>query len=90
MAFLGTAFAIGAAGCFFTAVAAAFAPGVAFAAARSRYTAPADGKRAAQAGSPAGTAAPVLAGMAVCRAMAVAAGSTVAAVVVASTNCPYS
>src|SRR6266849_682998 len=69
-------------GCFVTAVAEAFAPGTASGADHSRYTAPADDRRAAQAGSPAGTAVPAAAdhtaGLAGRRATAEAAGSKVA------------
>ncbi len=74
-------------GCFVTAVVEAFALGTASGADRSRYAAPADDRRAAQAGSPAGTAVPAAAdhraGLAGRRATAVAAGSKVAAAAVA-------
>jgi hypothetical protein len=75
----------------FTALAAAFAPGIASAAAHNHCIAPADDTRAVLVGSPAGTAVPVSAAhTAGCRAIAVAAGSMVAAVAVASTYYPCS
>lgn len=80
----------------FTAVVAAFAPGIAPASAHSHYCiAPVGDTRAVQAGSPAGTVVPApVATPAVhtagYRATAVAAGSTEAAVAVASTYYPCS